>query len=115
MKGAPMDYKSLTIGELEQLSKYLGGTSASHNIPVGKPVYVRTVTHHYTGFVERVSDYDIVLTQAAWIADDGPFSEALAKGTFAEVEPYPDGEVLIARACVLDISEWRHPLPRERK
>ena len=27
----------------------------------------------------------------AWIADDGRFNEAIAKGTLGEVEPYPDG------------------------
>lgn len=88
--------------------------SALHKF-VGKAVFVRTVTHHHTG---RLYSFDadwLVLDDAAWIADDGRFADALAKGTLNEVEPFPDGTVLVSRGSVIDLCEWRHPLPRTQK
>lgn len=80
---------------------------------VGKNVFIRCVTYHYTGKLERVSpDGDLILTDAAWVADSGRFSAALETGDLSEVEPYPAGEVLIARGSVVDVSAWGHALPR---
>jgi hypothetical protein len=81
----------------------------------GKAVFVRTVTHHYTGRVESITDRWLVLTECAWIADDGRFSVALATGELSEVEPFPDGAVWIGVGAVLDLSEWQHALPRSVK
>jgi hypothetical protein len=79
----------------------------------GKNVFIRTVTHHYTGRVRGLSDNFITLVDVAWIADDGRFNEAIAKG---EVEPYPDGlEVDIGMGAILDVCEWKHRLPRSVK
>lgn len=33
----------------------------------------------------------------------------------AEVEPFPDGPVLVSRGSVIDVCEWRHALPRSVK
>lgn len=52
---------------------------------------------------------------ASWIPDTGRFSEGLTSGMLKEVEPYPDGEVLINIGAVIDISEWSHDLPRSVK
>ena len=72
---------------------------------VGKNVFIRSVTHHYTGKVEElVSDQSCILTTAAWIADDGRFSAALAKSEFEEVEPYTN-PVQINYGAVIDITE----------
>jgi hypothetical protein len=58
----------------------------------------------------------LVLTDAAWIADDGRFSEALQSGKFNEVEPFPDhAEVIINRASLVDSVIFTHPLPRLAK
>ena len=86
----------------------------------GKPVFVRTVTHHYTGRLGSLGEPTqphlfIELTDAAWIADDGRFADALKDGKLNEVEPYPDGPVLLGLGAILDISEWHHDLPREQK
>jgi hypothetical protein len=81
---------------------------------VGASVIIRTVTYHYTGRIVALTPAEIVLDEAAWIADSGRWSEALAKGTLSEVEPYP-GVVSVARAAVVDVSEWKHALPRETK
>ncbi len=79
----------------------------------GKPVFVRTVTHHYTGRLVGVSDGFVQLDDAAWIADDGRFADALASGKLAEVEPYP-GTCYVSLGSIVDISEWLHDLPREQ-
>jgi len=69
---------------------------------IGKNYFIRTVTHHYTGKLASVHEHELVLTDAAWIADDGRFMQAVASGEFKEIEPYPDGPVIIGRGAILD-------------
>jgi len=80
------------------------------------PVIIRTVTHYYTG---RLIAYDgelLQLADAAWVPDTGCWSAALAQGTLIEVEPYPDGQTAyVAASAVVDITQWRHDLPRTVK
>lgn len=69
----------------------------------GNRVFIRTVTHHHTGEVVSYDEHEIVLKNAAWIADDGRFSNAIASGEFEEVEPFPDGAiVVIGRGSIID-------------
>lgn len=81
---------------------------------IGKGVFVRTVTCYYTGRLLAVDENFLLLSEAAWIADTGRFTNALSGGTLNEVEPYPD-EVLVNRAQVVDVCEWLHDLPRAQK
>ena len=83
-------------------------------LSVGRAVLVRTVTLYYTGRVALVEASEIVLTEAAWIADTGRFHNALRDGTLGEVEPFV-GPVSISRGAVVDVTEWKHPLPTEQK
>ena len=85
-------------------------------ITVGKNVLIRTVTHYTTGKIVAVGEHEILLTNAAWIADTGRWSEALAKGTLAEVEAYPP-ELIVAlgRGSIVDVVEWTHELPTSTK
>jgi hypothetical protein len=40
---------------------------------------------------------------AAWIADSGRFTQAVASGDFSEVEPFPTGmQVIVNRTAVID-------------
>ena len=80
----------------------------------GASVFVRTVTHHYTGRVVAVADGWIELEDAAWIADSGRWAEALATGNLLEVEPFP-GPCLVGVGAVVDVSPWNHQLPRTVK
>jgi len=82
---------------------------------VGKPYFIRTVTHHFTGELVKVTPQELVLKDVAWIADDGRFSDALAACSFSEVEPYPDGEVIIGRHPLIDASLLQGKLPRARR
>lgn len=83
---------------------------------LGKKVFIRTVTHHYTGKLLRASERFLWLKEAAWIADDGRFAECVGKGQTKEVEPWPDGtEVAVGIGAIVDISEWKFELPRVQK
>lgn len=93
-----------------------GGETAlgAHPYTTGKNYLIRTVTHYYTGTLVGVYKDELVLKDAAWIADTGRFNEALAKGTLSEVEPIPH-EVIIGRGSIVDANLWVHLLPRDVK
>jgi hypothetical protein len=81
---------------------------------LGVPYFVCTVTRYFTGTLVEVTDHELVLVDAAWVAHTGRFGAALATGKLEEVEPYPDGEhVIINRSALVDVCRWRHPLPRK--
>lgn len=69
---------------------------------IGKIYLIRTVTMIDTGVLVAVTDKELVLEEAAWVADTGRFSDALKSASFNEVEPFPDGRVIINRAAVID-------------
>lgn len=111
-----MEIDNLTIKEIKHIQSLLKGPSeGSHPYQVGKNYFIRTVTHHYTGRLVRVTPKELVLEEAAWIADDGRFHDFLKSGVANEVEPYLDGEVILGRGAVLDAYVWKHKLPREQK
>lgn len=82
---------------------------------LGKTYFIRTVTHHYTGVLVRVTPKELVLEDAAWIADDGRFNVTVRDGSFSEVEPFPDGEVIIGRGALLDAYAVTFKAPRATK
>lgn len=86
----------------------------NHSYEIGQNYFVRTVTYHYTGRLIGVTSTDIVLADAAWVADSGRFANALATGELSEVEVYPDA-VIIQRTAIVDSCLWNHSLPRETK
>lgn len=102
----------LTMDEIRQLC--LPTTQQSHSFQIGEKYLIRTVTMHFTGRVTAVTDSDIVLEDAAWIAHTGRFAEALATGKMEEIEPYPD-RTCVARGVIVDFAVWRHDLPRSTK
>jgi hypothetical protein len=69
---------------------------------IGKIYLIRTVTMAQTGRLVAVTPQELVLEDAAWIADTGRFSDALASANFNEVEPFPDGPVIIGRGGLID-------------
>ena len=111
-----MDIDKLTIGQARELAALLGGVpkSPSHSLHVGDCVLIRTVTMAYTGRIVAITDSDIVLEDAAWIACTARYNDTLTTGALAEVEPYPDG-VIVARGGLIDVAPWTHPFPREQK
>jgi len=77
---------------------------------IGEKYFVRCVTYHYLGKLERIDGRELVLSSASWVADSGRWGDALASGKLSEVEPYP-GSVIINRSAIVDASVWSHDLP----
>lgn len=70
------------------------------------------------GRLEAVGPQELVLASACWVADTGRFSEFLNKGAISsqcELEPFPDGEILIGRGSIIDACLWKHGALRETK
>lgn len=73
-----------------------------HPYEIGKIYLVRTVTMIDTGRLIAVTNQELVLEDAAWIADTGRFAQAIEKAEFNEVEPFPAGRVIINRGAIID-------------
>ena len=80
----------------------------------GKNYLIRTVTHYYTGRLVAIFEKELVLEDAAWIADTGRFATALKSGNLNEVEPM-EGPVVVGRGAIIDASIWKHALPNQQK
>jgi hypothetical protein len=81
-----------------------------------RAVIIRTVTHYYVGKLIGENDKWLFLTDCSWIADTGRWSTALSTGSLNEVEPYPsDSVVQISIGAVVDLSDWKHEIPRSVK
>ena len=75
---------------------------SDHPWEIGKCYLIRTVTMFDTGRLVAVTEHELVLEDAAWIADTGQFAQAVEKAEFGEVEPFPSGRVIIGRGAVVD-------------
>lgn len=81
---------------------------------VGRYYLIRTVTMIDTGRLVWFDDKDLVLEEASWIADTGRFADALLKCVYGEVEPFPDGEIIIGRGAIVDAVPVKSS-PRKQK
>jgi hypothetical protein len=116
-----MDINEMTIRQAKELANLFSGNSGnketkSHSFEVGKNYFIQTVTHYFSGRLVAVTDTDLVLEDAAWIADTGRFSDAMqAREKLSEVEPLP-GRYVVCRGGLIGycIPEWSE-LPREQK
>ena len=80
--------------------------NAEHPYIVGKNYLIRTVTMADTGRLVAVYPTELVLEDAAWVADTGRFADNLVSCVFNEVEPFPAGrQVIIGRGAVVDAVE----------
>jgi hypothetical protein len=110
-----MNIEQLTIAEAREIARLFGSQpSTQHPYKIGSPYFIRTVTHHLTGRLVAVTEQELVIEDAAWIPDDGRFTDALKSGTFAEVEPFPDGQVIVGRASLIDAVQI-NTTPRSQK
>jgi hypothetical protein len=112
-----MNIEELTIKQMKEIKAMLdNGCPNTHPYKVGQNYFIRTVTFYFTGELVSVGEQELVLRNAAWIADTGRFMDAIKTGTLNEVEPFPDGEeVIVGRAAIIDAVRWSHPLPRAQK
>ena len=99
--------------ELSELAQLIRPT-LTHSFTVGTQYLIRTVTMYYTGLLASITDTDIVLSKAAWIADTGRFHDALKTGSLNEVEPFIH-DVIVPRSAIIDATQWDHALPEVQK
>lgn len=97
-----MNLDDLTLGDAKRLAALFGSKGDDSPFEVGAVYLIRTVTMIDTGRIVRVTPTEIVLEEAAWIADTGRFADAVKAAKFNEVEPFPDGEVIIGRGAIID-------------
>jgi hypothetical protein len=112
-----LDINKLTFGEIKEIQSLLNPISISNNDShwkIGKPYFIRTVTMHLIGKLKLVTDKELVLSDASWIADSGRFHDALKTGELSEVEPFIN-EVIVGRGPIVDATEWLHLLPNTQK
>lgn len=111
------------MNDLQQaiLAAAFGGTSSADASSadagpwkLGKSYLIRTVTMAWTGRLVSVDRYELVLEDAAWVADIGRYADATTAEALSEVEPR-DGPVIIGRGVIVDAVEWTGPLPRGQK
>jgi hypothetical protein len=90
-------------------------SGGSHSLRLGKKYLIETVTKYFTGVLQRITDRDIVLNNAAWIAETGRYHDALSNYRFpdnAEIEPLrPEAEVVIRTDSIVLCVEWKGDLP----
>lgn len=115
----------MNISQLTELLKALdsvtgpaapdGPSEPAHPWEIGENYLVRTVTQILTGQLVAVYPAELVLVDAAWIADTGRYADAIESASFSEVEPYPTGRrVIVSRGAVIDATTIT-ALPREQK
>ena len=98
-----MSQASTTVEELrDHLAALFASKDNDHAWDIGSCYLIRTVTMIQTGRLVRVTPQELVLHEAAWIADTGRFADALRSLDFLEVEPFPDGPVIVGRGAIVD-------------
>jgi hypothetical protein len=82
---------------------------------IGQLYFLRTVTMYIVGELVDINGHEIILKDAAWIADTGRFSNMLETGECQEVEPAPEGLSVVGRGALVDGYIWRHQKLRNIK
>jgi hypothetical protein len=82
---------------------------------IGQCYLIQLVTTYWSGRVIAGDDKWLLLEDAAWVAETGRYTQALASGSFSEVEIVPSGVAkIIARHAICDATPIA-TLPREQK
>lgn len=113
-----MNIEALTIAQAREIAALVGGTTKklvrACPFKVGDAYLIRTVTNYWTGRVEKIVGSFLVLSDAAWIADTGRYSEATDEAHLKEVEPCKE-PVFVSLGSVIDARLWTSALPRSVK
>lgn len=100
-----MNINELTLGQIREISGLVNPQNqSSHPYKIGQAYLVETVTKYYTGRLIAVHAQELVLEDAAWIADTGRYSQAVKTGDFSEVEPI-QGPVVVGRGSIVSVEE----------
>ena len=110
-----MDIDDMKIGEIKQLAQLFNNNQTDNSAwEIGKIYLIRTVTMIDTGKLVAVTEHELIIEDAAWIADTGRFMQAVEKAEFGEVEPFPSGKVIIGRGSIIDAVQIKLS-PRSQK
>lgn len=111
-----MNIDDITIKQAREISAFfnLGSTTSASPWEIGKNYLIRTVTMIDTGVLVAVTEHELVLEEAAWVADTGRFAQAVENASFGEVEPFPAGKVIIGRGSIVDAVRIKM-VPRSQK
>ena len=101
-----------------ELGKNKENTNKEIPFEVGKNYFIRTVTYHLTGHLEKIVGDFLIFSDAAWIADSGRFNNAMKKGIDKaenhEVEPW-EHKVFVNITTIVDGIEYPFSLPKEQE
>ena len=100
-----ININDLTLGQIKEIGAITGTSNKTDDShwDTGKPYFIRTATYHLTGRLVKVTPIELVLEDAAWIADSGRFADAVKSGDFSEVEPFPgEMQVIVNRTAIID-------------
>ena len=100
---------------MKKTKKQNGKTTTTKVWEVGKSYVIRTVTMIDVGKLIKVTDQELVLDNACWIAETGRWAGFLENGNINEAEPFPSGDVIIGRGAIIDACEWKHSLDIKQK
>jgi hypothetical protein len=114
-----MTCKSIKIDDVEYIRK----DQAKPPDMDGEPPYfgvmlVETVTKYFIGEVVGVYPQEIVLRDACWVACTGRYHQFLASGDggqSTELEPCPDGHMIIGRGSIVNAQPYSGGLVRVAK
>ena len=84
---------------------------------IGENYFIRTVTMALLGKLINVTEKELVLENASWIADTGRFHQFIKEGKLdnsSEVEPFVD-DVIVNRSALIDATVWKHKLLETQK
>lgn len=110
-----MDINEMKVGDLKALVASFSSPATDNSAwEIGKCYLIRTVTMIDTGRLVGITEHELVLEDAAWIADTGRFMQAVEKAEFGEVEPFPSGKVILGRGAVIDAVQIT-VVPRSQK
>lgn len=114
-----VDINDLTLAQIREIAA-LVAPSPTHSgdssaWEIGASYLIRTVTMTNTGRLVAVTNQELVLEDAAWIADTGRWANAVVTNDFSEVEPFPAGaRVIVGRGAIVDAVKIT-TLPRKQK
>lgn len=86
---------------------------------IGKDYLIRTVTHALCGRLVKAGDKELVLEDAAWVADLGRFNkvwQTSGEDAFREVEMFaPRAPIIVGRGAIIDGAQLGNGLPTKTK
>lgn len=91
-------------------TKYVKADSIQIELPkgdfapyeIGEEYFIQTVTQYYLGQLVNITDQELVITKASWVASTGRFNEFISGSDPSENEPYNKNQlVIVGRGAIV--------------